>query len=531
LEYFAIDQLFPEWCVFEQFVHFDVFRAFALDGLKSSHPVEVPVNSASEIDEVFDAISYSKGSCCVRMLLNWLGAENFRQGMVQYLKKFSFSNAVTNDLWNTLGEHLNKDVSSMMKSWTSCTGYPVVVVTESAQGDNKTLHLTQHRFLDGGVDMSDPTIWSVPISYLICHPDNTVTEQQLLMTEKQSSVTIPSNIKWIKFNKNQTGFFRVNYQGDSYYSSLVDPIKNKQLTAIDRMTIIEDATTLSKSGLVPIEHVLELFSAYTNEDNYTVLSSVATCLSTVFNLIKCESEQVLEQFSSLARSIFVKHRDDLGWEQQSNESHLRSMKRSLVMANLFKFNDKATIEKALSKFADFQKDPSSLIPDLREVVYSAVAKYGNSDMFQQVWNIYQTSDLNEEKMRVLKGIGLTQNDELLYQTVARVLDGSVLTQDISYLLIGLSQNPKATKILWTYFFNNYAAIRQKFESGLLFGRVIKLFTESAIEPSDVQEIKEQLELIKTKSIQRTVDQVKETITLNSEWSTKVKGNIIAWLSK
>src|SRR3989338_7880514 len=54
LEYFAIDSLFPEWGVFEQFVHDDFFRAFDLDGKKSSHAIQVPVNSTAEIDEVFD---------------------------------------------------------------------------------------------------------------------------------------------------------------------------------------------------------------------------------------------------------------------------------------------------------------------------------------------------------------------------------------------------------------------------------------------------------------------------------------------
>jgi aminopeptidase N len=33
-----------------------------LDGLENSHPIEVEVYSSAEIDEIFDAISYSKGA-------------------------------------------------------------------------------------------------------------------------------------------------------------------------------------------------------------------------------------------------------------------------------------------------------------------------------------------------------------------------------------------------------------------------------------------------------------------------------------
>ena len=41
-------------------------RAVKLDSMKSSHPIEVKIYSASEIDEIFDAISYCKGASIIR---------------------------------------------------------------------------------------------------------------------------------------------------------------------------------------------------------------------------------------------------------------------------------------------------------------------------------------------------------------------------------------------------------------------------------------------------------------------------------
>ncbi len=48
-----------------------------MDSLKESHAIEVEVNDALEIDQIFDAISYMKGSSCIRMLSNHLGVETF----------------------------------------------------------------------------------------------------------------------------------------------------------------------------------------------------------------------------------------------------------------------------------------------------------------------------------------------------------------------------------------------------------------------------------------------------------------------
>ena len=43
-------------------------RAFELDALRSSHPIEVDLRNAQEIDGIFDAISYSKGGSVLRMV-------------------------------------------------------------------------------------------------------------------------------------------------------------------------------------------------------------------------------------------------------------------------------------------------------------------------------------------------------------------------------------------------------------------------------------------------------------------------------
>lgn len=60
-EYLCTDSLFPEWNIWEQFTGLDLAQALELDALKSSHPVEVEVNCPDEVDEIFDAVSYSKG--------------------------------------------------------------------------------------------------------------------------------------------------------------------------------------------------------------------------------------------------------------------------------------------------------------------------------------------------------------------------------------------------------------------------------------------------------------------------------------
>lgn len=68
--------------------------AFQLDSLRGSHPIEVTVQNALEIDQIFDAISYLKGSSVIRMLSSHLGEEVFLSGVSDYLKEHSYGKEV-----------------------------------------------------------------------------------------------------------------------------------------------------------------------------------------------------------------------------------------------------------------------------------------------------------------------------------------------------------------------------------------------------------------------------------------------------
>ena len=69
--------MFPEWNIWTQFVNDYVARAQDLDGLQSSHPIEVEIYKTEEINEIFDMISYAKGACVIRMVSNFLVSDSF----------------------------------------------------------------------------------------------------------------------------------------------------------------------------------------------------------------------------------------------------------------------------------------------------------------------------------------------------------------------------------------------------------------------------------------------------------------------
>lgn len=75
--YSAIDTIFPDWNIWDQFMSNPTGFVDALqqDCYQYNHAVEVEVDDPHEIDTVFTEASYLKGAALLRMLSMWIGEE------------------------------------------------------------------------------------------------------------------------------------------------------------------------------------------------------------------------------------------------------------------------------------------------------------------------------------------------------------------------------------------------------------------------------------------------------------------------
>ena len=106
----AVDHIFPEWDTWMSFIVGEFDSALLLDSKRASHPIQVPVPRSSEITQIFDAISYSKGASAIRMLSSFIGLETFLKGIRKYLTEHKYGNASTDDLWAALSDASGREV-------------------------------------------------------------------------------------------------------------------------------------------------------------------------------------------------------------------------------------------------------------------------------------------------------------------------------------------------------------------------------------------------------------------------------------
>ncbi|KAG6476954.1 hypothetical protein ZIOFF_066204 [Zingiber officinale] len=128
MSYLVIDDVFPEWEKWSQLLD-DTTATLELDALSDSHPIEVlNITSGIEALEMFDSITYQKGALVIRMLQSYIGDESLQKSIAAYIKRYSYLNAKTEDLWNVIQEEINEPIGDMMSTWTKQEGYPVINV-------------------------------------------------------------------------------------------------------------------------------------------------------------------------------------------------------------------------------------------------------------------------------------------------------------------------------------------------------------------------------------------------------------------
>jgi puromycin-sensitive aminopeptidase len=519
MEHLTAAKLFPKWKIWEQFVSGRVNQAMELDALGNTHPIEVKVNHPSEISEIFDAVSYAKGSSVIRMLAEYLGEETFKNGLRYYLKKHAYKNTSTEDLWEAFEIVSKKPVTKIMRDWTQKPGYPLIKITKQGKG----VELEQSRFYSGKLADSkntDKTVWQVPLAYTV----DAQKSGQVLLDKKCAFIKLPKNYQYIKFNAGEKSLARISYQ-PQMLGGLGKSIKNKSLPVSDRLGIIRDAFSLAESGHLPTAGVLELAKNFQNEDNYNTWLILASGLATVDALIYGES--FYNKYQEFCQGLFSSLAAKTGWRAKAKETGDETLLRSLALRQAGKYGDGKVIKKAQELFNRDEKIPS----DIRGAVYSLAASYGNAATHSKLAKLYINSPMQEEKDRIARALASFKQVDLLKKTLSFAISKDVRSQDSPFMVAMVLRNNAGTQIGWGFVKKNWDVFLKRYGSGGLqmIARIVSAL-DGFKSSSDAVDIRNFFKTHKAPGAERTVRQVLEKIYSNEAWLKRDGKNLENWLN-
>ncbi|WP_288132177.1 aminopeptidase N [Microbulbifer sp.] len=108
--------------------------AYGSDQLPTTHAIQLPVKNTDEAFANFDGITYGKGGSILKQLPYYLGKEEFRKGVSNYLKDLSYRNSTLDDFMGHLGKAAGKDLNTWQQQWLYQAGLNTIQANFQCEG-------------------------------------------------------------------------------------------------------------------------------------------------------------------------------------------------------------------------------------------------------------------------------------------------------------------------------------------------------------------------------------------------------------
>ncbi|XP_048877195.1 endoplasmic reticulum aminopeptidase 1b isoform X2 [Brienomyrus brachyistius] len=560
MEFVSVNITNPELQVEDYFLS-KCFEAMEVDALSSSHPVSTPVEDPTEIQEMFDDVSYDKGACILNMLRDFLTPEAFKTGIVRYLRRYSYQNTVNAHLWESLTNFCSSDeadeerltggencsgkrrhtgaskwymedelnVREMMDTWTLQEGFPVVTV----EVRGREVRLSQERYLKSKEpSQTSGFLWQIPLTY-VTSTSNTV--HRFLLKTKTDVLYLPEEVEWIKFNVDMSGYYIVHYES-SGWDALISLLRHNHtaLSSNDRASLINNIFQLVSIGKVPLDKALDL-SLYLSKE--TEIMPVTQGLGELVPLYKLMEKRDMEDLENQMKGYIVRLFRDLidrqSWSDEGTVSQ-RMLRSYLLLFACVRGHPPCT-RTATEFFSKWRESNGtiSLPSDVSLAVYAVGAR--TDEGWDFLFEKYRQSLFPSVKSQIKTALSISPLPHKLQWIMGQGLAGDVLkTQDLPNLLVSVSKNPKGYKHAWDFLRTNWETLVKKFELGSpTIAFMVTGVTNQYSTREMLEEVRGFFGMLQRESGSglRCIQQALESIEENIRWMDKNLPLLSAWLDR
>jgi puromycin-sensitive aminopeptidase len=440
----CIDAFRKEWKLWLSFQGSRV-GSMETDALTTTRPVEFAVAKPAEATEMFDVLTYQKGSAVLRMLEQYLGEETFRAGVSHYLETHAYANTETVDLWNALEEISGEPVAEMMDGWIFQGGFPLVSVDKTDTG--YSLSQRHFQYLDRGDQM-----WSVPVLFRSTDGDGRV-----LLSGESVSIEAGSDLV---INAGASGFYRTQYVGE-----LLDDLAGRlqELAPEERFTVVSDTFAAVLAGSKSGADYLSLIERLGDEQEVDVWNVALSGVAELDRVISSDRRGRLQEF---VRDLTGDKADELGWAPGPDEDDRTRQLRGLLIRSMGNLgDDPETKHQARAIVEQAAADPSSVDNEVGDAALAVVAGNGTMEDFDEFLRRSSEADTPQDVVRFLRLAAAVPERAAAESMFAKILAGEIRRQDSFWLLALLLGHRENGPRIWELIKENWDAVLEAVPPG------------------------------------------------------------------
>jgi puromycin-sensitive aminopeptidase len=441
---------------------------------------------------MFDILTYEKGAAVLRMMEQYLGADVYRDGIRHYLRKHSYANTITTDLWDALEEVSSEPVRDVMNTWILQGGYPLVTLEDGA--------ITQLPFAYGPTagHSSIGTSWKIPVmTRSLKGGDSSV---HLLGDGPVAVHDDPP----VVLNARGPGYFRSRY-GVNETAALADHMD--ELDPLERATVVSDSWALLLSSQIGVDQFFTVARGLGSQDEPTPWGTLATAISFIDRALPAEK---LPALADVVRSIFEPQFDRLGWEPTPGESELTPQMRAIVLSTLGTTGDNVAIKaEAIRRF-----EANDMPGDLANAILRIVANQDRSGDYETFIERYSNAESPQDEQRYQRAL-MWFNEERVALDAAGKCFNFFRNQDASIIIGLLSTNAASGPAVWKYVTARWDEARDKFPTNTLsymtFG--VRTYINDPVFADEVERFHHEHSLGgEQKSVQQNIERMRVGLT-------------------
>ena len=404
------------------------------DSLPSTHPVSVPVERPEEIGQIFDEISYGKGSAVLRMVERYVGEAPFRAGVSAYLSAHAYGNATSDDLWSALERSTGRSLRSVLAAWITRPGLPIV----RAHLDGPSIRLTQQRFrFDGGPSTDQ---WPIPLAL----PDGVGGDRPLW--DGPGEFVVADGGGPPRLNVRAAGFYRVDYD-TALFERMVGGFP--ALPPEERWGFAQDLAAFLLSGDAAPERYYRFLDAARSEADPLVVIEIASQLAATSPgrslLVLGALVGDRERFRRPAAAFLSAQMDRLGFAARPGEPELEPVARGAVASASVPF-DAALRAELAGRFPDYDR----LDPDLRWPTLFAVASLGAEPEFDRLLKALANAPNEGEALRIERALARFPQPHLIARALELATTPVFNRAHLPSVVREAALNPAGRSVTWEW---------------------------------------------------------------------------------
>jgi puromycin-sensitive aminopeptidase len=393
---------------------------------------------------MFGHLTYEKGAAVLRMLEQFLGAETYRDGIRHYLRKHSYGNTRTTDLWDAIEEVSGAPVRDVMNTWILQGGYPLVTLRDGL--------ISQIPFAYGPATGKSAigSSWKVPV--MTRSLKGGAVNVHLLEDDAIAIADDPP----VVLNATGAGYYRSRY-GVTESAALADHID--ELDAIERAVLLSDSWALLFSSQISAEQFLTVGAGLGDLDEPTPWGTLAAAVGYIKRALP---DGQLTGFTERVRGIFEPQFARLGWDALPGESELTPQLRAFVLSTLGTVcADEEIRAEALKRF-----DANDVGGDLASAILRIVSSQDRPGDYETFLERYRTANTPQDEQRYLFGLNGFGEERVALDAAGKCFS-EVRNQDASALLGVLASNAKTGPRVWRFMASRWDDVLVQFPPNTL----------------------------------------------------------------